>query len=136
MKPVAYVISFALTNIVAVLASSFILGFRPISWLLEAYFWSELAINFMAFLVSAYAGLKFANFVCTKLAKSQVGPIAAWILILPFALLGLSEVFVRNNLMGIVGAAGALTGAGMFNRIARDETEAEARRNANVERSF
>jgi hypothetical protein len=136
VKVIAYVLSLVLTNIVAVVASTFILRFKPISWLLQNYFWPEIAINFFAFLVAAYAGLQVAQFVCAKVAKSQVGRLAAWVLIVPFALLGVAEVFVRNNVMGLVGAAGALAGAGMFNKIARDENELEERRRSEAEGSY
>jgi hypothetical protein len=135
VKLLVYLISFFLTNVVAVLASTFILRFKPITWLLEAYFWSEFAINFFAYLVGAYAGLQVARFVCAKIAKFHITPLAAWSLVLPFAFLGVAEVFVRNNLMGIIGSLGALAGAAMFNTIVREESEHGDHRTAEVERS-
>ena len=136
MKFVASLISLVFTNFVAVVVATFILRFEPISWVLEAYSWSEFVINFFAYLVGAYTGLQVAKLVYSKVAKSPVGPLTAWILVLPFALLGIAEVFVRNNLMGVVGAAGALAGAGMFNGIVRDEQTDEDRQRAEEERSF
>ena len=123
MKFVAYALSFVAANVTAVLASTLILRFKPFTWLVSAYGWSEFAINGFAFLVGSVVGLQVSRLICHKLAKSEIGPVAVWILVTPFILLGLGELLKNNNLMGLVGIAGAILGVVVFKGIVKEEVD-------------
>ena len=126
MKFLAYILSVVAANLTAVLASTFILRFKPLTWLVSAYGWSEFAINAFAFLVGAVTGLQVSRLICHKVASSEIGPFATWIVVLPFILLGLGEVAKNGNWMGVIGSIGAIVGVLVFKGMLKEESEGQA----------
>ena len=122
MAFLGYLVATTAAFFIAVLASTVILRIPFFSWVFSNYGWSEIAINGFAFLAGAYLGLASANWLFRKLAARALGRIAVWVIGMPFVLLGVAEIALNRNFMGLAGAVGALVGIYVFRQVQTDQS--------------